>query len=86
MMTLLEKRIRKCLEQRPLAYPEIEVLMPPDTGTLVLGLTLTRMVLAETLHMKGMDLKSGVWPVYSLRPISKKFPLPKRDALLANPR
>jgi len=69
---------------RPMAYPEIESAVGKQRNPFALGIALTKMVLDGRLHYSFPDTFSAKWPVYSNKPIPKKFQHPKRDAVTAN--
>ena len=69
---------------RPMAYPEIESVVGKQRNPFALGIALTKMVLDGRLHYAFPDTFSAKWPVYSNKPIPKKFQHPKRDAMPPN--
>ena len=69
---------------RPMAYPEIERAVGKQSHPFALGIALTKMVLDGRLHYSLPDTFSAKWPVYSNKPIPKKFQHPRRDAMPPN--
>lgn len=69
---------------RPMAYPEIEKAVGRQRNPFAIAIALTRMVLDGRLHYAFPEKFLTGWPVYSSKPIPKKFQPPERDAIPPN--